>query len=974
MSLNGDYEEQHDNGGSASTSTQTRGRNSKGKAVERSVKKRKLNRACDVCRKRKVRCDFVELPSGGLDQCLNCFSSKIECTFKEDAKPRSDTKSYIRDLENKVQRAEQMLALLCPDEHTRRGLVDGTLESPPPTPTSMNMDSEDSQDVGHNLEVISELIRSRLKRHEMPDSDENGDECGHLVPSHHPSSDTDTDNRSHFFLGESSESSMVLSIMQLKDELKNDVPPPQQAPPPSGVQKFKDFRLPLFRRDEYWSPPPWEDIFWKSQTRDSPFDFPEPQLMRSMISLYFEHCNSELPLIHRPTLERQLKDNLHHKNVSFATTLLLICAMGANWSDDPAVFLTASDIEAALSAKFSKSKRTPSFESDVEATRQRWRNASRHLRGWKWFDQAWAAQTAICSTPSLYKIQSCVLSALYLRNTSYPQGSWTLIGIGLRLLQDVGGHRRTTIDPHNLGTDSPFEAEHMKRAAWVLFILDRDMSCATGRPCAIQDEAINLALPMECDDEFWDSEDSQERFRQPEGRPSLLAAFCMNIKLHEVLSLVLRTIYPVKDLFRFTNMRKATWDQYIVSEIDSALNTWAETVPAHLRWNPREPNVMFLDQSGHLYATYYHVQILTHRPFIPSRRRPATLPFPSLTICTNAARSITRIGTTLLERHPDGSIPMILLPTFTAGVVLLLNAWEGRSRQSGAGKQFQRDIEDAKQCLRIIRVLEKRCFAAGMLWDILHNLATTPYHESQAPSSTASQSYRDNAAQPRHDSEAPASSHHSLAQTAYSPTVSIPFSSSHNLSVPPTPTPSAIHLSPSLSSTTTSSIPSAHPFQQADAVLDYPSYLANAWMQGGHGFTGLNLDGHANSTTGPSDLYATSSSPYDAPSFSQGTSRSDVGTGHSRFPSGSYPGSNGNPLWNFNQDFIMGEPSAFSSRPLSSAGIDELGIPDLWDWALPTQDDLGMSDLLSDSLFQWGRTQGWDSSYGDANGTFSPGR
>lgn len=52
---------------------------------------------------------------------------------------------------------------------------------------------------------------------------------------------------------------------------------------------------------------------------------------------------------------------------------------------------------------------------------------------------------------------------------------------------------------------------------------------------------------------------------------------------------------------------------------------------------------MFFNQSASLYATYYHLQIIVHRPFIPSPRKPTALSFPSLAICTNAARSCIHV-------------------------------------------------------------------------------------------------------------------------------------------------------------------------------------------------------------------------------------------------------------------------------------------------------------------------------------------
>src|ERR1700722_11939255 len=87
------------------------------------------------------------------------------------------------------------------------------------------------------------------------------------------------------------------------------------------------------------------------------------------------------------------------------------------------------------------------------------------------------------------------------------------------------------------------------------------------------------------------------------------------------------------------------WEQHIVSELDSALNKWIDSVPDHrtffpqhlpvfcpskstshtVRWDPNSENKLFFNQSAVLHAWYYHIQILVHRPFIPRPRTPSPL-------------------------------------------------------------------------------------------------------------------------------------------------------------------------------------------------------------------------------------------------------------------------------------------------------------------------------------------------------------
>jgi hypothetical protein len=113
------------------------------------------------------------------------------------------------------------------------------------------------------------------------------------------------------------------------------------------------------------------------------------------------------------------------------------------------------------------------------------------------------------------------------------------------------------------------------------------------------------------------------------------------------------------------------WEKHIVAELDSALNKWVDSVPNHrtlchrslrfdsftirsnlkVRWDPNREDDRFSKQSIVLYGVYYHIQILVHRPFIPSKNKPSPSPFPSLTICTNAARSCSQIVDILQKRN-----------------------------------------------------------------------------------------------------------------------------------------------------------------------------------------------------------------------------------------------------------------------------------------------------------------------------------
>ena len=61
-----------------------------------------------------------------------------------------------------------------------------------------------------------------------------------------------------------------------------------------------------------------------------------------------------------------------------------------------------------------------------------------------------------------------------------------------------------------------------------------------------------------------------------------------------------------------------------------------------MRWDPARADETFFSQSAHLHIQYHTTQIMIHRPLIPVDPR-VPVPFPSLAICTNAARAIIQV-------------------------------------------------------------------------------------------------------------------------------------------------------------------------------------------------------------------------------------------------------------------------------------------------------------------------------------------
>ncbi|KAJ7163569.1 putative fungal-specific transcription factor [Mycena crocata] len=453
----------------------------------------------------------------------------------------------------------------------------------------------------------------------------------------------------------------------------------------SGVTPQPDFSNLPNKRSTFWDMPKWRI---PPPGDDSPqYMFPDPDLLSVLVDLYFKEVNCYWPVLHRPTFERKVMDKLHLRDHRFAATLLLVSSLGARHCDDTRVNL------------------------EDETTF--------HSAGWKWYNQVQVIPESLICKPDLYELQTIALSAMYLMALSPTAESWIHIGFGLRRAQDVGAHRRRT------QSEPTTESEQWKRIFWVLICLEWVSGTRTGRPMAIHDRDFDQDLPIECDDQYFDLP-GPSNFKQPKDIPSETSYFIRYIKLLEIQAAVTTTIYSPRPARDIHGQPFAPTDAQNIMAFDSALNSWMLGIPDHLRWDPERKNKLHLSQSALLYAEYYSVQILVHRPFIPSPSEEAQPDaHPSLAICTNAARLIARIFDALIKRQVPVHYNM-LLPAFTACIVLLINTWSGK--RSGLTHNPSKEMDFIGTCLNVTRAAEDRYFSAGRYSDILNRLVHAGEH------------------------------------------------------------------------------------------------------------------------------------------------------------------------------------------------------------------------------------------------------
>ena len=174
-------------------------------------------------------------------------------------------------------------------------------------------------------------------------------------------------------------------------------------------------------------------------------EFPPPDVVESLINVYFRTFSLTFPFLHRGLFEQQLQANLHLYDDRFGAVLLLVCAVASRNTDDP---------------------RTVAIPGN------------RHSAGWNYYKQVDAlVKREGPALPDLVDMHIFLVSRVellwaeayrpqlalyYLGGTSsLAPLSLALVNKGIRLCQEIDAHRNKTYSgPPNLIN------ELWKRAFW----------------------------------------------------------------------------------------------------------------------------------------------------------------------------------------------------------------------------------------------------------------------------------------------------------------------------------------------------------------------------------------------------------------------------------------------------------------------------------------------------------------------------
>ncbi|KAK7062689.1 hypothetical protein VNI00_000177 [Paramarasmius palmivorus] len=476
----------------------------------------KLSRACDRCRRRRIKCDEGH-------PCQACLAASSPCTFEEPGKRTHPHKSKrTATLEDRMHHLETLIQAIPPAVFAAGGNP-ATLNSlkvilpdlpstpamlpnfpsgvPPPSlhvfpltnPSTHFTPASQPDDQKPSPYTAFQSFMGGLQSAGSPGNQDQLADATARLSIHDSYLYTDDEGYTRW-QGETSGLPLLDLLIERKvpespeNTVKMDLT--SSSPSPSITQHSEPLWFPN-RTSKRMDINP--QTLWRLITAYIP-----PDLMDSLVQCYLSTSYYLLPFLHVPTFLSDYGNPLKWGEPGFATFIVAICCLASRHVDDPRV---RGNPSTGISA------------------------------GTQWFELLGRLRILpIADRPTLYTIQADLIAAVY------------AVGLGrlskaAALLSEAAYHRSS--DTYDLF--DPIEDEVRKRTFWCVYIWDKQLSAHFGRPPIIRLKDCDVSEPAPVDDEFITKEAVGI---PPPGTECRMNAFVYSLRIMMVLESVLDVPIP----------------------------------------------------------------------------------------------------------------------------------------------------------------------------------------------------------------------------------------------------------------------------------------------------------------------------------------------------------------------------------------------------------------------------------------------
>ncbi|CAK7206415.1 Gypsy retrotransposon integrase-like protein 1 [Sporothrix eucalyptigena] len=654
-------------------------------------KRRRVTRACDECRRKKIKCD-------GKQPCTHCSVYSYECTYdKPSNRRRNPAPQYIEALESKLQRAETLLRKFMPDVN---------LDDP-------NLDPVVQQEFQNRERARAQAAKQRHEE-QMQQQQQQAADANQPQQQRQQQSGAEGGNAA----GSDGEElmSMIETIGQLDLTEGGEWNFHGVSSGAVFLRKMKENFHGLLGRDslvpQLARPPRYPGVFSLDSPRSagsSPFDsnsvapyynLPPKEHARTLCYFSLNCATCLLRVVHVPSffesfdrLYEKAPENLgpdDHRSLSLLYSVLALGCM-YNISED------------------ADSSSPVHYKAALE-------------EGLKYYTTARVLLQDITECRDLTSLQALLYMILFLQATSNLSGCYSFVGIALRAALRMGLHRNL---PHVKLT--PIELETRRRVFYVIRQMDTYVSALLGFPMSLRDEDIDQPLPTEIDDEYITKDGI---LQPPPGTPSFYQACNAYTKLMEILAKIIKCVYPVRRVAEgVATIRETPRTSYQISyskikDIERELHAWYEQLPAYWRPSPDGP-IEVIRVRTLLRFAYAHAQMMMYRPFlqyvsprVPAGQQVDERYYACAAAAISISRNIVHIGLEIRKQAVlIGPYWFILYTEFFAILSLVYYALENPDKTGSS-----EIMSDAISGKNVIASLSKRSMAADRVTAALNTL------------------------------------------------------------------------------------------------------------------------------------------------------------------------------------------------------------------------------------------------------------
>ncbi|KAJ3723399.1 fungal-specific transcription factor domain-containing protein [Lentinula raphanica] len=628
-------------------------------------------RACEVCRKRKVKCN-------GQEPCSYCVSSGKVCSFKDINDNAASARQQSNSVELRLIKVEEAIQKLLPMTQAFELWLKTNKQSsvsnfpfrlePSSTlsnlhsPRSHSPSSEDRPSSSASYRASNAI--KELCVNDIPESSFTapGDDAVEDSSSYGPEKWSDRyshlskDSYGHLrYTGGAASYMLADALASLQN---HDV---ADASPGSALSARTEIQLPFFSLNK---------TFRKQAALPLPeqIRYPSPELADELVATYFAKIHHTFPILHQQTfvdqymkvMEQQAKGN-PSKDHGFLSALFAVFACGACLIE----------------------KGRPKIVQDE----------GNEFKGFDFYEKAQLLFWMGTGSSQIEHVQCLSIMAICNATWNTLAQSWINVGGAVRRAQDLGLHlsgRRLPL--------TPFEREYRKRVWWCVYGLDRVLSISLGRPSGTHEDDYDVDMPSELDDaQLAALRDGTLQTHSIPTRKSYMTGFVALLGIYVIAGKIMRFVQSVK-----VEDAKSERLLSIVMDLDSRLDAWQRDLPPEVKFAANDssnPQMFTLCLIAHF--VYNSAKINLHRPFIPDR---LTSPsdHTSWTRCLTAARSCIRIGEITQEMLPASHHLAFAVQYITLSAVLLLRS----TAYVNQPELFSTIISDAEKAIKSLEGME----------------------------------------------------------------------------------------------------------------------------------------------------------------------------------------------------------------------------------------------------------------------------